>query len=79
MRNYSGNEDVFNTFFCFVFFFSKTVVFHGAVEDDVEFSTNVREYLTQLGNERVAFLSGPLLHLVHTPAGEESSGMYESS
>ncbi|KAI1425310.1 amidase signature domain-containing protein [Xylaria sp. FL1777] len=53
--NYIDSDDVFHPSFL------KTVVFHGAAEDDVELSADAHEYLAQLGNKRVLFLSEPLL------------------
>jgi len=55
VRDYIDNDDVFSPSFL------KTVVFHGATEDDAEFSVDAREYLAHLGNERVVFLSEPSL------------------
>lgn len=55
VKNYIDNDDVFNAAFL------NTVVFHGATEEDADFSTDAREYLAQLGCKRVVFLSEPLL------------------
>ena len=41
--------------------FFAIVIFHGAEEDDVEFTDEARDYLSTLGNEKIICVSSPRL------------------
>lgn len=53
VQEYENTDDVFDKAFL------ATVVFHGAVAGDVEFTSDAREYLLKLGNEQVVFVTLP--------------------
>lgn len=55
VENYVNIDDVFNVSFL------RTIVFHGAAEDQVDVTADARKYLAQQGNERIVFLTEPNL------------------
>ena len=55
MQSYEARDDVFHRAFLTV------VIFAGANEHDVEVTDSARQYLRELGNQQVMFVSTPEL------------------